>query len=72
MGVIPSLLGIYARNKRFQNQAKAYMQDKREDQRRRDDAITLSTLNRQPDTQSPFGNTQAYDPYRIFRQQYGE
>lgn len=65
MGLIPTLLNIYARNKRYEQQRAIF--DKREDERLRQQA--LSTLNNQPNN-NPFGEYKLYDPETTFRQLY--
>lgn len=69
MGLIPTLLNIYARNKRYQQQRELYDQNQRKQEQDRLQQQALSTLNSQPNN-NPFGDIKLYDPETTYRQLY--
>lgn len=75
MGVIPTLLNMYHRNKRYRQQRKAYEQDKAEKQQDKMRQQALQTFqNQQRQAQSAFGQQSqpAYDPFRTLNQYFPE
>lgn len=68
MGLIPTLLNMYHRNKRYGLQKSQYEADKaeREEEKRRQQAMQTLNSGNQPDIKFEF-----YDPYRGYQQQIG-
>jgi len=74
MGVIPTLLNMYARNKRYQQQRNVYMQDKEE---RRQDRLRQQALQtfqqQQQQSTRVFGDTSGgYDPFKTLNTHFPE
>lgn len=76
MGVIPTLLNMYARNARYRSQRKAYEQQKAEHKQEQARNDALSTLQRQQDQmQRTFiqnQNNNDFDPFGTFKKNFPE
>ena len=68
MGLIPTLLNIYQRNKRYNLQKQQYDQGQaeRQQEKRQQQAMQLLSAPRQQDITFEF-----YDPYKGYNQQIG-
>lgn len=74
MGLIPTLLNMYARNKRYRQQRRSYEQEKAERQQQKAQQAALSTLQQQQNQmQRTFMQQDSpYDPFKTLNEYFPE